>query len=82
MPATMQDAVGGVLNQRIDEVWKPISIFPKRLQPAERKYSTFGRESLAVYLAVRHFHHHLEGRHFTIFTDHKPLTRALSATPD
>ena len=56
--------------------------FSKRLQPAERKYSTFGRELLAVYLAKLHFRHNWEGRHFTVFTDHKPLTHALSVSPD
>ena len=75
-------AVGGVLNQCIDGIWQPISFFSKRLQPAERKYSTFGRELLAVYLAIHNFRHNLEDRHFTVFTDHKPLTHALSASPD
>ena len=77
-------AVGGVLQQCINSVLKPIAFFSKRLQPAERKYSTFGRELLAVYLAIRHFRHNLEGRHFTVFTDHKPLplTHALSVSPD
>ena len=75
-------AVGGVLHQCIDGIWQPISFFSKRLKPAERKYSTFGRELLAVYLAIHHFRHNLEGRHFTVKTDHKPLTHALSASPD
>lgn len=43
------------------------------------KYSTISRELLAVYLAIRHYRHILEGRDFTIFTDHKPLTYALQA---
>eukprot|EP00794_Sanderia_malayensis_P010299 gene10299-biopygen8463 len=75
-------AIGGVLQQHIDGQWKPISFFSKRLQPAETKYSTFGRELLAVYLALRHFRHCLEGRPFYILTDHKPLTYALSASAD
>ena len=33
-----------------------------------------------MYLAVRHFRYLLEGRHFTIFTDHEPLTFALGRT--
>eukprot|EP00794_Sanderia_malayensis_P001258 gene1258-biopygen485 len=73
-------AVGAVLQQHIDGQWKPISFFSKRLEPAETKYSTFGRELLAVYLAIRHFRHCLEGRLFYILTDHKPLTHALSAS--
>nr|VZI45164.1 unnamed protein product [Spirometra erinaceieuropaei] len=47
------------------------------LSKAETRYSTFGRELLAAYLAVRHFRQLLEGREFTIFTDHKPLTFAI-----
>nr|VZI37577.1 unnamed protein product [Spirometra erinaceieuropaei] len=47
------------------------------LLPTETRYSTFGRELLAIYLAVKYFRHFLEGRDFTVFTDHKPLTFAL-----
>jgi hypothetical protein len=35
------------------------------------------RELLAVYEAMKHFCHMLEARHFTIFTDHKPLIYAF-----
>jgi hypothetical protein len=45
-----------------------------------QKYSAFDRELLACYLAVRHFCWMLEGRQFCIYTDHKPLTFASSAT--
>ena len=70
-------AVGGVLQQLIDGVWHPLSFFSKRLQKAESKYSTFGRELLAIYLSIRYFRHLLEGRDFTVYTDHKPLTFAF-----
>ena len=75
-------AVGGVLQQRIHNIWQPIAFFSKRLQPAEVKYSTFGRELLGIYLSIKHFRHCLEGREFYILTDHKPLTHALSTSPD
>nr|VZI08545.1 unnamed protein product [Spirometra erinaceieuropaei] len=52
------------------------------LLPAETRYSTFGRELLAIYLAVKHFRHSLEGSDFTVFTDHKPLTFALRSHTD
>ena len=45
-------------------------------------YSAFDRELFGVYAAIRHFRHHLEGRLFTIWTDHKPLTFALSRMSD
>ncbi|BHF70846.1 hypothetical protein SprV_0401389900 [Sparganum proliferum] len=53
-----------------------------KLSKAETRYSRFGRELLAAYLAVRHFRHLLEGREFTIFTDHKPLTFAIHSRSD
>ena len=71
-------AVGAVLQQYIDTQWCPIAYFSKKLKPAETKYSTFDRELLAVYLAIKHFHHFIEGRQFSVFTNHKPLTFSLS----
>lgn len=70
-------AVGAVLQQQIDDDWRPTAFFSKALKPPERNYSTFGRELLSAYLAVRHFRHFLEGRRFTILSDHKPLTHAF-----
>nr|VZI07325.1 unnamed protein product [Spirometra erinaceieuropaei] len=52
------------------------------LLPAETRCSTFGRELLAIYLAVKHFRHFLEGRDFTVFTDPKPSTFALRSHND
>jgi cleavage and polyadenylation specificity factor subunit 1 len=46
-------------------------------QPCATIYSTYDRELLAIYEAVRHFRHMLEARHFTILTDHKRLTFAF-----
>ena len=67
-------AVGAVLQQCLHGVWTPISFFSRKLLPAEKKYSTFDQELLAMYLAVKKFRYFIEGRKFAIFTDHKPLT--------
>ena len=75
-------AIGAVLQQHIDGIWKSVSFFSKRLKPAETRYSTFGRELLAVYLSIKYFPYCSEGREFYVLTDHKPLTYALSASPD
>ena len=75
-------AVGAVLQQYTRGSWSPISFFSRKLSPAENRYSTFDRELLAVYLAIRHFRHHLEGRQFHVLTDHKPLTYALNSRSD
>ena len=75
-------AVGAVLEQYIDGFWQPLAFFSKQLRPPEQKYSTFDRELLALYLAIRYFKYFLEGRSFTMFTDHKPLVGAMSKVSD
>ncbi|KAL5480002.1 hypothetical protein EMCRGX_G023615 [Ephydatia muelleri] len=72
-------AVGAVLQQRSEEDWFPISYFSRKLTPAETRYSAFDRKLLAIYLAIRHFRHFVEGRQFHVLTDHKPLAYALSS---
>ena len=48
-------AVGAVLQQQIDDEWKPIAFFSSRMKPAETRYGTFDHELLAMYLATKHF---------------------------
>ena len=75
-------AVRAVLQQEIGESWQPVAFFSRKLRPAELRYSAFDRELLAVYFAVKHYQHFVEGREFYVLTDHKPLTFALSSTTD
>ena len=60
----------------------PLAFFSKKLSFAEMKYSAFDRELLAVFLSVKHFRHMLEGRPFTIWTDHKPLCGAFNSAAE
>ncbi|GFO32936.1 Pol polyprotein [Plakobranchus ocellatus] len=75
-------AIGGVLEQYVNGIWQPLAFFSTRLRPPEIRYSTFDRELLALYLAIRHFRFFLEGRPFTAYTDHKPLVGAISKLSD
>lgn len=70
-------AVGGVLQQLVNNNWQPIAFFSRKLTNAELKYSAFGRELLAIFSTIKHFHFYLEGRNFYVLTDHKPLTFAF-----
>lgn len=72
------DHIGAVLQQFQSGVWAPLSFFSKKLSPSEVRYSTFDRELLAAFSAIRHFRFYLEGRKFQLWTDHKPLCSALS----
>lgn len=71
-------AVGAVFEQWVDGAWQPLAFFSRQLVPRERKYSAFDRELLAIWLSIRHFRFILEGRDFTVFVDHKPLTFSMS----
>lgn len=79
---TLDYAVGAMHEQWMKEAWQPLAFFNRQLCPTERRYSTFDQELLALYLAVRHFRSMLEGRPFTAFVDHKPLTFAMAKLPE
>lgn len=70
-------AVGASLEQIIDKDNKPIAFFSKKLDKAQRNYSTYDRELLSIYLAIKHFRYFIEGRKLIIRTDHKPLIFAF-----
>ncbi|UYV74730.1 hypothetical protein LAZ67_12000730 [Cordylochernes scorpioides] len=70
-------AVGSVFQQLDNNIWKPITFFSKKLNPAQCNYSTYDRKLLAIYLSIKFFKHLVEAREFTILTDHKPLIYAF-----
>merc|ERR1711911_318572 len=71
-------AIGGVLEQRGKTGWEPLAFFSARLRGTQREWPPFDRELLAAFRAIRHFRHMLEGRVFTLYTDHQSLVPALS----
>lgn len=76
-------AAGAVLQQKNSSGdFQPLSFFSKSFSLTERRYSTFGRELLAMYLAVKKFRYYLEGRKFVIFTDHRPIISAFASSAD
>ncbi|KAJ8023319.1 hypothetical protein HOLleu_35705 [Holothuria leucospilota] len=52
---------------------KPIAFASKSLSSAQSNYSNIERETLALVFGINRFHTYLFGKHFTVFTDHKPL---------
>ena len=70
-------AIGAVLHQINGDVSEPLEFFSKKLNTAQQRYSTFDRELMAIHKSIKHFRHILEGRQFTILTDHKPLIYIL-----
>jgi hypothetical protein len=86
--ALMVDAsaehMGASLQQRLSPraAWQPLGFYSKKFDSAQVRYSAFDRELLACYSGIRHFRWMLEGRRFTIYTNHKPLTFALFKAAD
>ena len=75
-------AIGAVLLQRDNAgVERPISFFSKKLFSAQRNYSTFERECLAVVYALEHFRVYLLARPFRLRTDHRALQWLFSKEP-
>lgn len=53
--------VGTVLQQQTEERWQPLAFLSKKLNHAQTKYSPYDRELLAIYTAIKHFRHIIEG---------------------
>ena len=81
MTDASDSAIGAVLQQFVGDSWQPISYFSRKLKPSETRYSTFDRELLAIYLAIKHFQHYVEEQNSYVLTDHKPLTYSLFCNP-
>jgi hypothetical protein len=64
--------VGAALHQRTKgcPVWQPLGFISRKLDLAQQKWSAFDRELFACMEGFRHFCYILEGRAFTILTDH------------
>lgn len=75
-------SIGAALQQRCDDGWRPLAFYSRCLTAAQRKYSPYDRELLAIYDAIRYFRHMVEARPFTVYTDHKPLTFVFANNRD
>ena len=65
-------ALGGVLSQQVDGVWRPVAFLSKSLSSAERNYEIYDKELLAIMSCLEEWRPYLLGTSspFEIWTDH------------
>ena len=73
-------ALGAVLTQLQDNVWRVIAYASRSLTEVERRYSQTEKEALALVWSCERFNLYVMGRSFELETDHKPLECIYSNT--
>ncbi|KAK0055907.1 hypothetical protein Bpfe_014576, partial [Biomphalaria pfeifferi] len=74
--------LGAVLMQTAegsDDILFPVAYASRKLNQAESNYATIELECLALVWAIEKFQAFLYGKHFTLQTDHKPLSYLSSS---
>ena len=71
-------ATGAALMQDFGKGWQPIAYDSSKLNPAQRNYSTYDRELLAIYRAVTKWRHYLLSHYFEVLTDHATLKHLIT----
>ena len=75
-------AIGAVLEQRGPAGWEPLAFYSAKLQENQRMWPPYDRELLAIFKATRHFRPMLDGRAFTVYTDHQSLVPSIGKKTD
>jgi hypothetical protein len=74
-------AIGACLSQERDGILHPVAYYSRKFTVAERNYTIYDKELLAIVEAFKHWRHHLSGasQPTVVLTDHKNLEFFKSA---
>ena len=74
-----KNSVGAFLAQKTENsTYEPLGFFSKELSAREKQVSTFQKELMAIYKALKFFQTSVQGYEFKIFTDNKSIPSALN----
>ena len=72
-------SIGACLHQIVNGDSLPLAFYSRKLSDTEVKYSTFDKELLAIFAAVKKWSSILQGIPLTVFCDHKPIVGAFQS---
>ena len=75
-------AIGGVLEQEGPNGWEPLAFYSAKLTEGQQAWVPYDRELLASFKSIRHFRPMIEGRPFTLYSDHQSLTPSIHKKTD
>ena len=75
-------AIGGVLEQEGPNGWEPLAFYSAKLTDTQQGWVPYDRELLASFKSIRHFRPMVEGRPFTLYSDHQSLTPSIHKKTD
>lgn len=66
-------ACGAYISQENDGIDKPIAYISRTFKKGENNKPIIEKELIAIHFAISQFRPYIYGRHFTVYSDHKPL---------
>jgi len=80
IPNASKQACGAVLTQTYGDKQLPVAYASRSFTKGESNKNTTEQELAAIHWAITYFRPYIYGKHFTIKTDHRPLTYLSSMT--
>ena len=72
--------LGAVISQKYGDEYKPLAFFSRKLNKAQKNYTTTEKELLSIVECIREFRNILFGYPIEVYSDHKNLVNAATVS--